>query len=388
MLKSIVKTGVAAALYWTGADRMIGGATRFKALPLVLAYHSVVDDLRPHMGRALLPNLTSAAMLERQLDWVGRRYEFVSLDEIGRRIEAGEAGRRPTAAVTFDDGYVGVYQQAFPLLQRKGIPAGLFVVTETVGRPHLHLYDKLYLLLMRALPVLGYSHVRLERLLIANDVDPGSLSGAPLDDPFAAMRWLFSRLTQHKLRRAIDALETVARIDETDYPELQSMTWEMVARLAEAGCTIGSHTQTHPLLTEESPRRVLNQASGSLRTLREKLNRPVEHFAYPDGRFNPSVVSAVAQAGYRYGYGTCLHRDARYPLLTIPRKLMWERTCLTAAGTFSSSVMSCHAHRVFDLWGACGHDHGVVSDTAPSGRKARCAENTLGSGAPTDHLHA
>ena len=88
-----------------------------------------------------------------------------------------------------------------------------------------------------------------------------------------------------------------------------------------------------------------------------KLKRPVQHFAYPDGRFNAAVVSVVAEAGYRYGFGTCLRRDARYPSLTIPRTLLWERSCVDAGGRFSAGLMSCHAHRVYDLWSSCSHNH-------------------------------
>ncbi len=364
MLKSVFKTGVAAALHWSGADRAIGGVRRMRTLPLILAYHTVVEDLRPHVGRALLPNLISTKMLERQVDWVARRYDVLPLDEIGRRLERGDERGRPAAAVTFDDGYIGVHERAFPLLQRKGIPAAVFLVTETVGRPQLQLYDKLYLLLQQALPVLRYSPERLTALLETKDVHLGPLGRPPLRDAFALMRRLFTTLPQHKLRRAVEALETVAPLRDGDYPDLQSLSWEMVQTLAAAGWTIGSHTQTHPLLTEESPRRIVNQAVGSFKTLQDRLGRPVEHFAYPDGRHNPAVVEAVARAGYRYGYGTCLYRDPWHPLLTIPRKLMWERTALNAAGSFSPSVMSCHARRVFDLWSPCGHDHRGVDTPA------------------------
>jgi peptidoglycan/xylan/chitin deacetylase (PgdA/CDA1 family) len=93
-------------------------------------------------------------------------------------------------------------------------------------------------------------------------------------------------------------------------------------------------------------------------TLQEKLGKPVAHFAYPDGRFNPTVVSCVAEAGYRFGYTTCLHRDARYPSLTIPRKVMWENSSLDPFDGFSNILMHCHAHRIFDLFHRCHQDHG------------------------------
>ncbi len=356
MLRTLVKTGVAAALHWTGADSVIGSIARPKGVPLVLAYHSVVESVSSHVGRAILPNLISVEMLERQLDWIGQRYRFVSLDELGRLMESGGQPACPVAAVTFDDGYVGVFHHAVPLLRRKGIPAGMFIITEATGRPHLQLYDKLYLILEQVLPALGGSEERFRALLKSKGVTLEVSVPRPLD-AFGTMRRLFTTLTQKKLRRVVEALETFAGVDDRDYPDLQVLTWDMLQAMAAWGFTIGSHTQTHMLLTSENSERVANQLKGSLVTLQDKLNRRVEHFAYPDGRFNPAVVAAVAEAGYRFGYGTCLHRDAHRPWLTIPRKLMWERTCVDGAGRFSATLMSCHAHRLFDLYADCGHDH-------------------------------
>src|SRR5262245_59416812 len=157
MLKTLAKTGVAAVLGWTGVDRVLSSWAGTKTLPLVVGYHAVVEDVGAHTGRAIRPNLISLDMLERHLDWIGRRYRFLTLDELGAQLERGEPFERPSAAVTFDDGYVGVYRHAMPLLKRKGIPAGVFIVTELTGRQELQLYDKVYLLLEKVLPLLDYS---------------------------------------------------------------------------------------------------------------------------------------------------------------------------------------------------------------------------------------
>ena len=359
MLKAFAKTGVAAVLGWTGADRALSSWTGTIRLPLVVGYHAVVEDVRAHVGRAIAPNLISVDMLERQLEWIGRRYRFMTLDDLGAQLERGEPFERPSAAVTFDDGYVGVYRHALPLLKRMGIPAGVFVVTELTGRAELQLYDKIYLLLEKVLPSLGHSEMRLRQLLQNKNVSLGERGGRRRRlDAFSTMRWLLNTQTQKSLRRAIEALESVSGIRDSDYPDLQVMDWEMVRTMDASGITIGSHTQTHALLTEESLERAANQTVGSMYTLSDRLKRPVSHFAYPDGRFNSAVVSAVAEAGYRYGYGTCLRRDRRYPNLTIPRTLMWERSCIDAGGRFSPSLMRCHAYRLTDLWAPCTHNHG------------------------------
>jgi peptidoglycan/xylan/chitin deacetylase (PgdA/CDA1 family) len=291
------------------------------------------------------------------------------LDELGERLERGDPFNEPLAAITFDDGYAGVYDHALPLLRRKGIPAGVFLVTETVGRRNLQVYDKLFLLLSRVLPVIHYDPTRFITLCESHDVPLARRHDVKdaISDPFNAMRLLFTTLTQKQLRRVIDALETVVQIRDEDFPGLQSLTWDMVRALDRAGMTIGSHTQTHALLTLENPKRMANQIVGSLLTLQEKLGKPVAHFAYPDGRFNPSVVSCVAEAGYRFGYTTCLHRDVRYPSLTIPRKILWENSSLDPFDGFSSILMHCHAHWIFDLFHRCQQDH---SDREGGGQAA------------------
>jgi peptidoglycan/xylan/chitin deacetylase (PgdA/CDA1 family) len=73
---------------------------------------------------------------------------------------------------------------------------------------------------------------------------------------------------------------------------------------------------------------VREKITGSRQALEKRLGVPIQHFAYPDGRFNRAVVAAVAAPGYRFGYTTCLHRDSAGPSLTIPRIVFWENFCL------------------------------------------------------------
>jgi peptidoglycan/xylan/chitin deacetylase (PgdA/CDA1 family) len=131
------------------------------------------------------------------------------------------------------------------------------------------------------------------------------------------------------------------------------MTWDMIGRMHRAGVTIGSHTVSHTLLPTEAIETVNSELAGSRQTLERHLGARVKHFAYPDGRFNPAVVEAVNAAGYRFAYGSCNSRDVRFPLLTIPRKVLWERSCLNALDRFSPAVMSW----VIDRPLRCEHEH-------------------------------
>ncbi len=99
-----------------------------------------------------------------------------------------------------------------------------------------------------------------------------------------------------------------------------------------------------------------------------RLGVRVSHFAYPDGRFDAAAVRAVASAGYRYAYTGCSHRDPSHPLLTLPRRMLWEGSTLGVLGRFSADVLSSHVNRVFDLTDRCSEDHaaGAARPDAPT----------------------
>jgi peptidoglycan/xylan/chitin deacetylase (PgdA/CDA1 family) len=66
-----------------------------------------------------------------------------------------------------------------------------------------------------------------------------------------------------------------------------------------AGHAIGSHTRTHPFLTQLSRDAAREEISASKKKLEDLFGRAVEHFCYPYGDWNPAVRDLVIAAGYR-----------------------------------------------------------------------------------------
>lgn len=322
MLRTLTKTAFACAYTWSG----VGGDT--PDMPFIVGYHRVVEDFNHSAEKSIPSMLISTRMFERHVDWLAKRFRLVSLDEIGLHLENERPFHAPTAAITFDDGYGDVYRNAFPVLKRKGIPAAIFVVTDLVGTSRLQIYDRLYLAL-----------------------------NSRFSSPYQMMTQLLTTLSQREIEQIVQSFEQIAPIDKRVIDEMAPLTWEMLAEMQREGITIGSHTRSHTLLTQESPERAQAEVSESRKALEEKLKAPIRHFAYPDGRFNTPVVKAVNAAGYRFAYGICRRRDLQFPHLTIPRKVLWERACLNAIGRFSSAVMCCQVNWAFDSGTACEHDH-------------------------------
>lgn len=79
---------------------------------------------------------------------------------------------------------------------------------------------------------------------------------------------------------------------------------EELRRLAGTGIEIGSHTLTHPRLTEIEAPACIHEVGASRGQLEALLARPVTAFAYPEGDLDAGVERAVAAAGYTLAFTT------------------------------------------------------------------------------------
>jgi peptidoglycan/xylan/chitin deacetylase (PgdA/CDA1 family) len=351
MIRNWIKAGAATVLARTGMDHVAGSLSGLGRVPVVIGYHRVVEDFASSAQTSIPSLLISRQMLERHLDWIGRRFRFATLDEVGSRLESGNGLDGPMAAITFDDGYRDFHDLAFPLLQKKGIPAAVFVVTDLVGTNRVQVHDKLYALLAQR----AGCH-------IPNNWDGISLPDVASLTPGQATRVLIEALPLAAVEHVISILAEEASIPEGISNSLRSLTWEMLDTIQRAGMIVGSHTKTHTLLPNESERRVRDEVAGSRQAIEKRLGREVKHFTYPSGLFTTTSVSAVAAAGYRFGYTGCTHRDPRNPLLTIPRTVLWENSSLDGRRSFSGPVLGCQIRHAFDWVNGCRQQHTVGGD--------------------------
>ena len=83
--------------------------------------------------------------------------------------------------------------------------------------------------------------------------------------------------------------------------ELVPVSWEEARELADAGWEIGSHTKSHPRLTEVSDQQLERELVDSRLTCERMLERPCRSIAYPYSDYDERVVAAAERAGYATG---------------------------------------------------------------------------------------
>lgn len=87
-------------------------------------------------------------------------------------------------------------------------------------------------------------------------------------------------------------------LDGEHEAELAPMNWDQLRALAQHGWEIGSHTHTHPRLSELGDGPLAEELARSRTECERELGAPCESISYPYGDHDPRVVEATRAAGY------------------------------------------------------------------------------------------
>jgi peptidoglycan/xylan/chitin deacetylase (PgdA/CDA1 family) len=111
------------------------------------------------------------------------------------------------------------------------------------------------------------------------------------------------------------AWQGTSRWLETEHrSELAPLGWPELRDLAAAGWELGSHTLSHPHLTQLDKHSLDRELRGARRECERRLGRPCGSLAYPYGDVDDRVVEAAGRAGYLAGAALAERRRAPAPL--------------------------------------------------------------------------
>ncbi|WP_431065185.1 polysaccharide deacetylase family protein [Methylotuvimicrobium sp.] len=86
--------------------------------------------------------------------------------------------------------------------------------------------------------------------------------------------------------------------------QTKMLSADQIREMSDAGMEIGSHTCSHPDLSQLSFKQQLEELTRSKQLLEDLLQKPVTGFAYPFGRYNEDTLKAVRAAGYKWACST------------------------------------------------------------------------------------
>ena len=245
----------------------------------------------------------SIAVTPEELAWFLERFSqhfrCMSLREALAAPSPG-AGELPPLAVTFDDGALDNLEYAAPVLRRAGVSATFFIVAQNAESGRL-LWPERVVYGLSALLHQPDGVARADRLAAAHELE------RPKDgDARAQARALVGHLkgiSTEQVDAFVDDLEEeVAPPKRAGWEGM--MSFEQIRSLRDAGHEIGSHSLTHPIMTNCTDERLTRECVESKRLLEDALASQVDSFCYPNGDHDARVVRAVRDAGFTHAVTT------------------------------------------------------------------------------------
>jgi peptidoglycan/xylan/chitin deacetylase (PgdA/CDA1 family) len=289
---------------WPKLEKRNGPSAR------ILYFHRINDDRDP-----FFPAM-STRLFEREMQFLARYYKVVSLDQLVDHLDRNDPGTPLT--ITFDDGYQDNFTHAFPILQRYGLPATIFLTTGSIDTREPLWFEQLSLALKKTareyleLDTLRYPIRTPDERLWCNHQIQNFLRSLPDLDR----------------RRSLAQILRFLAIEGDEERRGKMLTWDQIRYMHSLGIDFGGHTISHPFLSRTTEEEASREISGCKIRIEEELQHPVRYFAYPNGH-EPDVSESnhklVRRAGYRAAVTTTWGmNDSRTDRMELKRGGPWE----------------------------------------------------------------
>lgn len=242
----------------------------------ILMYHgcwpgNIDAELKYYAGKHIEP-----LEFENQLKLIRKYCSPVSLLDVLYKNNVP-----PNAVViTFDDGYRNNFQYAFPLLKKYHVPATIFVTTGFVDRKHFLWTDRLAFMIINSM---RNDIVNLKKYNIVLRL------GSKKDRIFSIVssKQQLKDCPEDERIEALDKIEDELSI-RYDWgvvpPILQPLTWDEIREMKHSNFVeIGSHTVSHPILSQCNYEKQCYEMKTSRDRISEELGNDCILFAYPNG---------------------------------------------------------------------------------------------------------
>jgi peptidoglycan/xylan/chitin deacetylase (PgdA/CDA1 family) len=345
-IKQIIKYLMCVVLYYTGIVYLFGSRK-----PLILTYHRVVTDPESCCSQ---PGMTvSGEIFKKQLRYIDKSMTVVSLEQLVDSIETGRIVR--CCVLTFDDGWLDVYQNAFPVMRALKIPATIFLATGFVGTDSNYWPERL----TASVAILGscsrdlYNELTIrckpaaEMLMTALKCPNPDLLTGTLDRIIELLKYI----PDEDRAGFIEAIEKAAvRQDAGTTRSRSILNWQEIAEMSEHDITYGAHTVNHVILTEVPESVAMQEIQESKSAIESRTGLTCNLFSYPNGDWDPEVRDIVEKCGYRAGVTTERTAiTASCDLFTLGRVNVHDGMSTGPSGEFSRAVFVTELSGILDI---------------------------------------
>ncbi len=247
---------------------------------IILLYHRIVDQNSSYLNKGAVVH-HPVKDFRKEISYFKRNFQIVSIDEVVSHLKSGKGFRRPSIAITFDDGFLDNYTLAYPVLKKHGVPATIYLTTSLVGTTDTIWTEKVGLAFsetkkdhLNFSTILGDKTVSIktkEEKEKANSDIPEALKLRPDDERRRLIQQLFEKLGVNEMSGRHSG-------------ERMMLNWDEVREMKKDGITVGSHSHTHPILSRMPIQKAKDEILHSKKIIEKNVEVEVKHFSFPNGR--------------------------------------------------------------------------------------------------------
>ncbi|AFL89044.1 putative xylanase/chitin deacetylase [Terriglobus roseus DSM 18391] len=260
---------------------------------IVLNHHRIGDASKTRYDRGVFSQ--TAEGLGEQVRFLQKRMPIVAGEELEELLTGKRPLDRTYAAITFDDGYLDNYTNAFPVLRSLGAPGIFFPVIEYAGSDAVPWWDEIaYLVRNTDRPVLEVSTPVPLRVQVGSDRE-------------AAIRPFLRHYKRPENQDSARFLQELRESAGCSLPEpgRRFLNWGEAREMVAAGMEFGSHTCSHTILSQQSAEQQRWELTESRRILEKELGLRIHSLAYPVGSssaFTDETEKIAIDAGFSLAF--------------------------------------------------------------------------------------
>ena len=308
----LVNTGLISVVIWFNK--------LFRRKLIILAYHRVVEEEPNETDYHSDVELVSATseQFKWQMNYLKKNYEVCTFNSYNRKYSV-QAPVSDTVIITFDDGFKDNYTLAFPVLLQHQLPAVFFVSTDYINTTRRFWFEYLVSVIQQTPQDL------LRGLCKILQIEYENSRSALTEKSLSYMK----TISDGKRLGIISALESFLSDNNMTLNNKETnifpLTWKEIEEMDDEGMEIGSHTQSHPILTNLETNQKNAELFKSKKQIEAHISAPCSSISYPNGQqgeFDAEIIDIAKKAGYKFACsyisGTNCHgSDEPYSLKRI-----------------------------------------------------------------------
>jgi peptidoglycan/xylan/chitin deacetylase (PgdA/CDA1 family) len=247
----------------------------FESRLLIVNYHSIQDvDVDPIINKNSI--YRSQKGFEKDMIFFLKHFKIISVFDLLEHIKHNKKLPKLSLIITVDDGLRCVYESMFPIFNKYGIPATVFLNSAFIDNKDLHFERKANILIQE----IQKNPENRNKLISSNKIDLKDFRATEIEE--------FIKAIPYQKKNLIDFFAAILEIDFKNYlnkrkPYLDS---DQIFVMLKNKITIGAHSIDHPNYSNLALNEQIKQTIESIDFLQKKFNIKYRLFAFPYGDNN------------------------------------------------------------------------------------------------------